>query len=54
MWSFHMMTGFASSVTTATPGRRGRSEGAWMDTHCKMLLVSKVVWMLQQLGGVHA
>ena len=25
-----------------------------MDTHCTMLLVSKVVWMVQQLGMVCA
>ena len=72
MWSLHVMTYFASSITMATLishvlhhfftasskdmltssitmatlGRRGHSEGAWMDTHCTMLLVSKVVWML--------
>ena len=42
-----------SSITMATLGR-GHSEGAWMDTHCTMLLVSKVVWMVQQLGVVCA
>ena len=43
-----------SSITMATLERRGRSEGAWMDTHCTMLMASKVVWMLQQLGVVCA
>ena len=36
-----------SSITMATMESRGRSEGAWMDTHCTMLMVSKVVWMVQ-------
>ena len=43
-----------SSITMATLERRGHSEGAWMDTHCTMLMVSKVVWMVQQLGMVCA